>query len=149
WRGPGSSPIVHGDHLFLTFDGYDRQYLVALNKKDGKTAWEKDRTIDYQTENGDLRKAYSTPTVITVDGQDQLVSPGARGIQAYDVNTGEVLWTVHVPRTMNAASPPLFAHGRIYVTVGSAQTLLAIRPTGKGDVTKTHVDWSVKRNVPS
>src|SRR5262249_12818569 len=73
FRGPGSSPIVFGDLLFVHFDGFDVQYVVALDKATGKTVWKKDRAIDYGTDNGDLKKAYATPTVITVQGKPQLI----------------------------------------------------------------------------
>src|SRR5205814_3789462 len=43
FRGPGSSPILYGDLVILTFDGFDAQYLAALDKKTGKTVWKKDR----------------------------------------------------------------------------------------------------------
>src|SRR5689334_22957571 len=39
WRGPASSPILYRDLLILTFDGYDVQYLAALDKATGKTVW--------------------------------------------------------------------------------------------------------------
>src|SRR5262249_61190871 len=67
WRGPGSSPVIWGDLLFLTFDGHDKQYVIALNKKDGSTAWKKDRKIDWRLEKekdpGDRKKAYPTPAI--------------------------------------------------------------------------------------
>ncbi len=149
WRGPGSSPVLHGELLFLTFDGYDRQYVAALNKSDGKTVWLKDRSIDYQTDNGDLKKAYSTPAIVTVDGKEQLVSPAAGGTEAYEPKTGKLLWTVHHRGSMNAAAPPLVGLGRVYVDIAYGSKLLAIRPTGKGEVTKSHVDWTFTRNVPT
>ena len=57
WRGPGSSPILFEDLLIVHFDGYDYQYIVALNKETGETVWKKDRNIDFQTDNGDFKKA--------------------------------------------------------------------------------------------
>src|SRR5438445_4397914 len=36
FRGPGSSSILYGDLLFLTFDGFDVQYVAALNKNTGE-----------------------------------------------------------------------------------------------------------------
>jgi outer membrane protein assembly factor BamB len=149
WRGPGSSPVIFGDLLFLTFDGHDRQYLAALNKNDGKTVWLKDRAIDYRTDNGDLKKAYSTPAIVMVEGKPQLVSPSAGGTEAYDPKSGKLLWTVHHRGSMNAAAPPLVGHGRVYVDVAYTSKFLAIRPTGSGDISDTHVDWTVKRNVPT
>jgi outer membrane protein assembly factor BamB len=149
WRGPGSSPVLYGDNLFLTFDGYDKQYLAALNKSDGKTAWRKDRAIDYQTDNGDLKKAYSTPSIVMVNGKPQLISPAAGGTESYDPETGKLLWTVHHRGSMNACAPPLIGQGRVYVNISYGSKLLAIRPTGKGEVTDTHVDWAFTRNTPT
>jgi outer membrane protein assembly factor BamB len=150
WRGPGSSPILWNNLLILTFDGYDQQYVIALDKNDGTTVWKKDRTVDYKTDDGDLKKAYSTPTVFTIDGKPQLISPTAAGTVAYDPRTGKELWKVHYPG-MNAAPPPLMADGKVFVTTGHTKRLVAIRPTGSGDITNTHVAWTLgKANlVPS
>jgi outer membrane protein assembly factor BamB len=148
WRAPGSSPILWKDLLILTFDGYDRQYLSALDKKTGKTIWEKERTIDYKTDNGDLKKAYATPSILDVAGKPQLVSPGAVGTVAYDPATGKELWKVH-HGGMNAASPPVMGHGKVFLTIGYGSKLVAIRPTGSGDVTNSHVDWTYGKGVPT
>ena len=37
WRGPGSSPIIDDDNLIVAYDGYDLQFVVAMNKRTGKT----------------------------------------------------------------------------------------------------------------
>src|SRR5262249_999254 len=91
FRGPGSSPILVGDLLILTFDGVDQQYIVALDKKNGKTIWKKDRDIKYSanTPDGDHKKGYSTPSILEVDGKKQLVSPSAEATIAYDPANGE------------------------------------------------------------
>ncbi len=60
FRGPASSPILFQNRLFVAYDGFDVQYVVALDKHTGKTLWRKDRGIDYRTSNGDRKKAYST-----------------------------------------------------------------------------------------
>src|SRR5438128_1387050 len=39
YRGAGSSPITFENLLILTFDGFDFQYLAALDKTTGKTVW--------------------------------------------------------------------------------------------------------------
>jgi outer membrane protein assembly factor BamB len=80
WRGAGSSPTIWRDLLILHFDGADFQYVVALDKKDGKTVWKTDRSIDFQDldangkpiRDGDFRKAFSSPLVITHEGQRDL-----------------------------------------------------------------------------
>ena len=147
YRAPASSPILWQDLLILTFDGFDRQYVTALDKATGKTVWMTPRSIDYKTTNGDAKKAYSTPTVIDVNGKPQLVSPAAVGTVAYDPRTGKEIWKVS-HGGMNAASPPQFVHGKVIVTNGSGK-LVAIRPTGTGDVTKTNIDYTYPKEAPT
>lgn len=149
FRGPASSPVLAGDLLVLTFDGVDVQYLAALDKATGKTAWKRDRKIVYDTEDTDYHKAYSTPALIMVEGRRQLVSPSAGATVAYVPETGEEIWRVR-SGGMNAAALPLFGNGLVYVTTAAGgYQLFAVRPDGKGDVTDTHVAWKFAKNVPT
>jgi outer membrane protein assembly factor BamB len=150
WRGAASSPILYGDLLFLTFDGHDKQYVVALNKKNGETVWKKDRDIDYKTTDGDLKKAFGTPAVRTVAGKPQLISSAAVATIAYDPRTGEELWKVY-HGGMNVTAPPLLGQGRVFLCTGDGGLrLLAVREGGRGDVTQSHIDWTMKKgSVPS
>ena len=155
YRGPASSPILYGDLLILTMDGIDHQYVTALNKDTGKTVWKTGRTTDFQDlldgipkKEGDLRKGYNTPLVITVNGKDQLISVGAKSCFAYNPKTGMEIWNVTFP-SHSAAARPVFDGEKVYISTGYGKAdLLAIRPTGKGDVTETHVEWVYKKNVP-
>ena len=148
WRAPGSSPIVHGDLLFVAYDGYDQQFVLALNKHTGETVWRTDRDINYGTDNGDRMKAYSTAKLIEHDGRYELISPSAVATIAYAPKTGKELWKVY-HGGMNAAPRPLFAHGLVYITGGSGQSsLIAVRPGGSGDVTGSHVVWGNGRSTP-
>jgi outer membrane protein assembly factor BamB len=148
WRGPGSSPIVYGDKLIVAYDGYDYQYVAALDKHTGQTAWRRDREIDYGTENGDRKKAYSTATAFEHEGRTQIISPSATESIAYDPDSGEVLWRVRHDG-MNAAAKPLYAHGLVYIAAGEGPyTLIAVKPDGRGDVTDTHIEWGFNKSAP-
>ena len=147
-RAAGSSPIIFGDLLYLTFDGADYQYVAALNKQTGETVWKKDRAIDYGTDNGDFKKAYSTPTVFEHAGRWQLLSPASVGTESYDPLTGELLWTVY-HGGFNAAARPLYSHDRVFINLQGGLCLLAVRPDGSGDVTKTHIVWDTKQSTPT
>lgn len=148
FRGPASSPIVHDGKLFVNFDGVDFQFVVALDKNTGKTVWRKKRSIDYQTSNGDRKKAYGTPTIVKTEGGEQLVSPAAMETIAYDLKDGKEIWRVR-HGGMNVGARPLFAHGMVYISAGSRdKSLVAVKPTGKGDVTATHIVWGMGRSVP-
>lgn len=148
FRGPGSSPILFGDLLFVNFDGFDYQYVVALNKNTGETVWRRDRNIDYGTDNGDMKKAYGTPTIVEYGGRVQLVSPAAIATIAYDPATGEELWQIQ-HGGMNVGARPMFGHGLVFISAGSGPTsLVAVRPDGEGNVTNSHVAWNSGQTVP-
>jgi len=149
WRGPGSSPILHGDLLIVHFDGFDVQYAVALDKTTGRTVWKADRAHDFGTDDGDQKKAYATPVVIEAGGRPQLISPAAKAVVSLDPATGRERWRVRY-RQHSPAARPLFGHGLVYVASGRAKAeLLAIRPDGRGDVTGTHVAWKAMRGIGS
>lgn len=147
-RGPGSSPILFEDLLVLCFDGFDVQYVTALDKNTGATVWRTDRTIDYGSDNGDSKKAYCTPAVVEHGGRVQLVCPAAAGTIAYEPRTGRELWTV-VHGGFNAATRPVYAHGVVVICTEGGDRLLGVRPEGVGDITKTHVAWKFGKSTPT
>ncbi len=157
YRGPGSSPVLYKDLVILTLDGIDQQYVTALHKDTGKTIWRTDRTTDYgdlgedgkPEREGDARKAYGTPSLVSTGGRDQLISVGSRAMFGYDPETGKELWTIpHV--NFNAAVRPVSRDGLLFVNTGSSRAhLLAVRLDDKmqGDISKSHVVWDrAKRN---
>ena len=164
---PASSPIIDEDTLFLTFDGVDVQFIAALDKNTGDTLWLQHRKVDSNFEDvlkakgvtdieetkkekpNDNRKSYATPTIITFQGKKQLVSPAAEVTISYDPKTGDELWRVrHEGWGWNVACRPIFAHNLVYFTTGVEKLLLAVDPSGTGDVTNTHVVWSKRKGVP-
>ncbi len=148
-RGPASSPVVWGDLVFLCFDGYDVQYMVALDTHTGQTVWRKDRNLDDGKTDGDMLKAYGTPSLVEVGGRPQLVSAAAQGTIAYDPATGDELWRVY-HGGMNAAAPPIWSDGRWVISTGDGgMRLLSLRGDGSGDVTRTHVMWKYEQAAPS
>ncbi len=149
FRGPGSSPFLYRNLLILHYDGADYQYVAALDKQTGDTVWKTDRSNDYGTDDGDFKKAYSTPIVIKVDGRLQLISPGSKSTMAYDPLTGEEFWQVNFSQFSSTARP-LHGHGLVFLNTGfSKAQLWAVRPTGQGNVTDTHVAWKLDKAVPS
>jgi len=152
YRGPGSSPIIFENLLILTFDGVDAQFLMALDKTTGKTVWRTERSTDYgdldengqPKREGDLRKAYSTPSLVEVAGRTQVVSVGSRAGFAYDALTGKEIWGIRHD-DFNAAAPPAFYKNFAILNTGSrGANLMAVElnESTKGDVTESHVKWN-------
>jgi outer membrane protein assembly factor BamB len=132
--------VVYGDLLIVSCDGYDNQFVVALDKRTGKVRWKSPRK-GYQ--------AYTTPLTIQVQGKYQLISPGAHRAVAYEPMTGKEIWSVSYGDGYSNVPRPVFGHGLVFICSGFDQAvLLAVRPDGQGDVTNSHVAWTLKRSVP-
>ena len=139
-HGQGGAPELAGDLLVISCDGTDQQYVVALDKDTGKIRW--------RTPRRNARMAFTTPLAITEGGTRQVVSPGADRAVAYQLETGEELWSIRYGGFSNVPRP-VFAHGLVFVASGFYNPVLfAVRPDGKGDVTESHVAWSTSRGVP-
>ena len=147
-NAPGSSPMLWKDKYFLCCDGRDFQYQAALDKNTGKLAWKTERSQKID-KGRDMKKAYGTGQVITVDGKDVLITPAAEHVYAYDPETGKELWYVTYPGFSNVPRP-IFGFGMVYVCTGFGRPeLWAIKPGGSGDVTATNVVWKVKIQAPA
>lgn len=156
YRGPGSSVIIYKHLLILTMDGVDVQYMSALDKLTGKTVWKTDRTAIWDDlepdgkpfDNGDRRKAFATPLIITHKGQVQMLTAGAKAAYAYDPLTGREIWKVAYLGFSGAVSP-LYGNDLAYIASGFGRSeLLAVRPDGNGEVTDTHIVWQTRSHVP-
>jgi len=160
WRGPGSSPVIYKDLLLLPFDGADYQYVVAMNKNSGQTVWKKDRSIDFQDtdpktgkpqSDGDWRKAFSTPRVVSFGGAAPIMlSLGSKALYAYVPETGEELWRVEDRAAHSGSATPVVDRDTIYFNTGHGKAeLWAVHPGGHGVIPDSDVLWKVKKNVPT
>lgn len=147
-EGPGSSPVLFEDLLIFHVDGGDVQFVIALDKETGATKWQRERSIDFADVPNDLRKAYSTPIFVEVEGAIRMISSGAKATMAYDPRTGEELWRVRHDG-FSMSSRPLHQDGVLFLNTGFMRAeLLAVRADGEGDVTDDNIVWRYARNVP-
>jgi outer membrane protein assembly factor BamB len=146
--GPASSPALWKDRLFLVRDGCDAQYVAALDKHSGRSAWRTDRpavVADLPV----LKKSFSTPLVIESGGRTQVFIQGPHWAVSYDPATGKELGRVRHGTGYSIAPRPVFGHGTVYAcTGGYVAELIAIRVDGQGDVTGTHVAWKAASQIP-
>ena len=142
-HGNGGSPTLYRDLLIINCDGNGGDaYVVALDTASGKPRWKTARRRPAD-------QAYSTPLVITVGQQDQLVSVGAYRVAAYDPLTGQEIWRVSYGDGFSNVPRPVFGQGLVFIATGfQTPALMAVRPDGKGDVTRTHVAWTITRGAP-
>ena len=78
-----------------------------------------------------------------------MISPAAEVTFSYDPKTGDELWRVrHEGWGWNVACRPIFANDIVYFTTGIEKRLLAVDPSGSGDVTETQIVWSHRKGSP-
>ena len=115
-----------------SFPACNRWGCRALDKKTGKVKWE---------QMVKQRNTMSTPAILKIDGKNQLIHY-AGGIQGIDPDNGSILWSCKAPTSQ---SSPVFGAGLLYADHGrGGQAGAAVDPTGKGDVSKTHVKWQTR-----
>lgn len=143
-HGNGGSPVLFDGKLVFSCDGASDPFLAAVDRRSGDLIWKTPRACDM------VKKfAFSTPLVFEVAGRKQIASPGAGSVGGFDPATGKELWRVRydgysvIPR-------PVYGHGLVYISTGyDSPVVMAIRPDGKGDVTDTHVAWTLSKGAPN
>lgn len=143
-HGNGSSPILVGDLLVFTADGLDEPCVIALHKATGELAWKFARkTAARQT------FSFCTPLLVELNGQREIITPGAGAVSALDPEDGHERWRVRYGQGYSVVPRPVFGHGLLFVATGfNRADLLAIRAGGEGDVTDTHVAWRTTKGAP-
>jgi outer membrane protein assembly factor BamB len=134
--GECGSPILYEDTVIVT--GCQTTGLRALDKKTGKPKWQ---------QNSRDRNGMATPVLIRVGDRTQLIH-FAGGVQGLDPAGGDLLWSCRVSTDW---ASPVYGSGILYADAGTKSlspfgtgTGAAIDPTGKGDVTRTHVKWQTR-----
>ena len=143
FRGPASSPILFENMLIVAFDGFDAQYVAALDKSTGETIWKTDRNIDYGTDNGDMKKAYGTGAIFYVNDEPVLVYPSAVATIAYQPRSGSPVWTVY-HGGMNVSARPVQGENGMVVISNGMGTMIAVDPascSNKPDAPTRDIIW--------
>lgn len=122
--GPGASPVLHGDRIYLVNDNEQQSFMVALDKLTGQDIWKADRQE---------RSNWSTPYVWQNKLRTEIVTIGKGKVRSYDT-AGQLLW--ELAGTLGLVSQtPLAKHGLLYVGAGYHYgPLYAVRPGAAGDI---------------
>ena len=143
WWDLGTSPVLTKKHCVVAVMQTGGSYLVALDKATGSVAWKVDRNLDAPEE---AAQSYSTPVVITENGQEVLIVLGADHVTAHRADTGAEIWRVgglnptHHKYFRSIASPAVH-DGIVVAPYARGESVTAIKLGGQGDVTSTHVAW--------
>jgi outer membrane protein assembly factor BamB len=137
--GSGASPLLY-KNLLIVNASVESGALVALDKMSGKEIWRAPK----------ISSAWNTPILAqSPDKELELVISTNSWLRAFNPDTGKELW--NADGVHRYVCPSVVAHDGVVYAIGGGHTSLAVKLGGRGDVTKTHTLWNVKKgsNVPS
>ena len=163
--GAVASPIIAGELLVLNHQGKDA-YLLAVNRRDGRTVWKTDRS--------QFQYGWSTPVHWRHDGSDEILVLGGdfkpnQRLMAYNLADGlERWWVAGLPPC--GKSTPVTGDGMVFfaapdiilepqaeqrnperaaqIYANNSARLMAVRPGSKGEISPANVAWSERKGVP-
>ncbi|HEV3116187.1 MAG TPA: PQQ-binding-like beta-propeller repeat protein, partial [Gemmataceae bacterium] len=146
--GTASSPVVHGERVYVVNDNEKRSFITALDKKSGKDIWTVER---------DEKSNWATPFVWENEKRTEIVTCGKKKARSYDLD-GKLLWELG-PMSSIVIPTPFARHGLLYISSGyvlaQLQPIYVIRPGAMGDITlkenqtsNDFIVWSTKRGGP-
>ena len=145
--GYASSPLLHEDALYVqVLHGMNTDaasYVLRVDKRTGKTVWRVERPTEALRESPD---SYTTPAVVRHGKSVEIVVTGGDCVTGHDPATGKELWRAEGLNPdrdpfYRIVASPVIADGVVYAP-SRVRPLLALRPGGRGDVTKSHLLWS-------
>jgi outer membrane protein assembly factor BamB len=145
--GYASSPLLFENSLYVqVLHGMktdDPSYLLRIDTKNGKTLWKVERPTTAIRESPD---AYSTPALLRVGKNIEIVITGGDCVTGHDPATGKELWRANGLNPDNNPSYRIVASPVIFNDIIYAPTrvrpLLALKAGGRGDISSSHVLWS-------
>lgn len=142
-HGNGGSPVVVDGKVIFSRDGAETSEITALDASTGEVAWRTPRDVK-----APKTFSFCTPLVLDEAKRKQVVVPGSNVVQSVDPETGEELWRVTY-EGYSVVPRPIHHAGLVFVSTSfDRATLLAIDPSGRGDVTETHVRWRANSGIP-
>jgi outer membrane protein assembly factor BamB len=144
--GNASSPVLHGDVCYLNFGPGQRTFLIAVDKRTGKTRWHVDEPGGDSGEERPGRDkppwigSWSTPILIQSGNREELVLSWPKRVAAFDPQTGKEFWTCSGLNPLVYTSP-IYQDGIVVGMGGYGGMALAVRAGGAGDVTETRRLW--------
>ena len=146
--GPGSSVKQANGVVIVPCDGMGDQFVAGLSLETGEIIWQTTRP-PVEARAKEFRSSYSSPLIIQVNGQSQAIVPGTQWCVAYNVRTGDEVWRLQHGKGFSLGCTPIAVDGKVIIATGyGGNELVAIDPTGSGDVTNTHILWRQSKGMP-
>jgi outer membrane protein assembly factor BamB len=149
--GYGSSPTIYNDLCLVHFGPGPRNFLVALDKKTGKTAWQVDLPEVHPAERFDgfagkkdgMIGSWSTPLIVKTGNREEIVLSIANEMRGFNPKTGQEIWKCGGLNPLVYTSV-MAGEGVIVGAGGFFGATTAVKAGGTGDLSDKKL-WSVQR----
>lgn len=148
--GLAASPCQSEKFIYVLLEHDGPSYLVALDKNSGATAWKAERTP---------RRSWSSPAIITVAGDPQVVVSSAGSVDGYNSANGELLWSFKDVGGNTGTTPIDCGEGRFFVaasagrqgenTESAKKSNCMLQVTRDGNAWKVDRKWIADEATPS
>ena len=139
--GYASSLDTYEKLVLIQYDQGDgsegKSKVIALDGVSGQVAWEAKR---------ELPNSWASPIVVDVEGKPQFITLADPNVVAYNPADGTEIWRAECLGG-DIAPSPIYSGGLVLVIEPYSQ-LVALKPTGQGNVTETHVAWRMEEGAP-
>ena len=135
-HGYASSPIAYRNTIITLVGGEDAS-IVAFNKKDGSVAW---KSLSY-------KNSYSTPRILNIGGEEQLVTFMATELIGIDPGNGKLKWEYSHENQwkQNISMPKLVADGNHLFLSSPMAGARGLKLKPDGDKTEVEEVWSSRK----
>lgn len=133
-HGYSSSPLAYKDMVIALVGGKDAA-IVALKQSDGALAW---KGMSFEN-------SYSTPQILKINGEDQLVTFMATEVVGVNPNDGKLLWShPHENQWKQNVSLPVMIGELLFVSSNDAGAK-GLKITKKGDKYEVEEAWTLRK----
>lgn len=140
--GYASSLETYQDRVIIQYDQGDgsdgKSYLYALDGLTGRVVWKKRRE--------EVPNSWTSPILVDVEGALQIVTVTDPWAFANDPADGAEIWRAECV-SGDVAPSPIYVGGLIMAIEPYSQ-MIAVKPTGQGNVTETHIAWRMEEGAP-
>ena len=138
YHGSAGSPLLYKNRLILYQDFDGGSFAAAFDARTGTQLWRTPRRASV---------GWGTPVAVRVGKTDEIVVSSQGSVTAYDPETGKELWVCD-GNSFEVIPTPVVGHGLVFAASGRVGPTLAIRPGGRGNVTRTHLAWVSPKGSP-
>jgi outer membrane protein assembly factor BamB len=126
--GSGSSPVCHGDTVFVANFNEKNAFVAAFAVATGKEVWRQTRTKP--------GSAWASPFIWQNTQRTELIACGDKLVTSHDPATGAELWRIGKIDTAFAPSPTALGDVLLFGASSpfSASPLYAVKPGATGDI---------------